>query len=146
MAPRKKKAATSPPRRAAKKSTRRSDFGASVESFFVKQPPQHRAILELLHKQIMSVASKAQGSLKWGMPLYTLDEKMFCALGASKAHVTLIMVGPPDSFSDPQHLLSGTGKMNRNLRLTSVDDIPRKAIRDWLLVSATYMKSKAKEK
>jgi hypothetical protein len=44
------------------------------------------------------------------MPFYTLDGGMMCAIGAHKAHVNLILSGPPGAFDDPEGRLTGDGK------------------------------------
>jgi hypothetical protein len=121
-------AARTPPRRVAP----RADFGSSADEFFARQPPHLRAILEALRELIEEVAPGAVPTLKWGMPHYTIDGVTPFALGAHKAHVNLILLGPPEAFDDPDGLLSGEGKTGRHLRLTSLDQLPRDAVRGWL--------------
>lgn len=122
----------------------RADLGKPIDGFFAKQPAHLRAILDVLRKLADEAAPDAQTSLKWGMPFYSIDGAMMCALGAHKAHVNLILAGPPDAFADPDGRLSGDGKTGRHLKLTSVDEIPRAAVKKWLKVAATRAREKAK--
>jgi hypothetical protein len=85
---------------------------------------------------IKEVAPGVESSIKWGMPFFTLDGKMMCALGAHKSHVNLILVGPPGAFPDPQGRLEGKGKGGRHLKLRSLDELPKESVRKWLRVAA----------
>jgi hypothetical protein len=138
--PAKRKAApkrATPKRAAARKPPPRADFGAPVEGFFARQPPHLRAILEELRGLIAEAAPGAQSSIKWGMPFYTLDGGMMCALGAHRSHVNLILSGSPGAFADPGGRLAGEGKTGRHLKLTSLEELPREAVRGWLRTAAS---------
>ena len=117
---------------------KRRDLGAPTGPFFAKQPPQQRAILETLRKLIDEAAPQAQSSIKWGMPFYTLEGTMMCALSAHKSHVNLILAGPPGAFKDPQGRLEGKGKGGRHLKLRTVEDLPKAAVRAWLRTAAKH--------
>jgi hypothetical protein len=127
---------------AAKKPRTRADLGAPVDGFFAKQPPALRAILDVLRALVDEAAPAAESSLKWGMPFYTLEGETVCALGAHKAHVNLILSGPPGTFADPDQLLIGDGKTGRHLKLTRAEDIPRSAVRGWLEAAVKYARRK----
>ena len=114
----------------------RADFGKPIDGFFAKQPPQLRAILEELRKLVEEAAPEASSSIKWGMPFYTLDGKMMCALAGFKAHVNLILAGPPGAFADPEGRLEGDAKGGRHLKLRSLDELPRAAVKGWLKTAA----------
>jgi hypothetical protein len=72
------------------------------------------------------------------MPFYAIDGAMFCALGSHKAHVNLIMAGPPAGFGDPEGRLEGSGRGGRHLKVTSLDQLPRAAARGWLRAAAAW--------
>ncbi len=110
----------------------RADFGAPIEAFFSRQPAGLRPIVDELRKLVEEAAPEAASSLKWGMPVYTVDGAMMCAFSAHKSHVNLILSGPPDAFADPQGRLSGEGKTGRHLKLTNLGELPRDAVRGWL--------------
>jgi hypothetical protein len=127
----------------AQKWRRRADLGAPVDGFFARQPPALRAILEALREEIGRAAPGAVAAIKWGMPMYTLDGVMMCALGAHKAHVNLILAGPPGTFADPDGLLTGDGKTGKHLKLRALADVPRAAVRKWLATAASTARAKA---
>ncbi len=127
---------------AAKKMGPRKDFGAPVDGFFAKQPPVLRAILDTLRKMIAEVAPDATASLKWGQPFYEVGKGTICALASHKAHVNLILSGPPEAFVDPQGRLEGTGKTGRHLKLTKLADLPRDAVKKWLKTAAELARKK----
>ena len=120
------------------RAARRSDFGAPIEGFLARQPAHLRAILDELRALIEAAAPDAEASLKWGMPNFAVNGAMMCALGAHKAHVNLILAGPHGAFDDPEGRLQGEGKTGRHLRLTTLAEIPRDAVRVWLRTAAEH--------
>jgi hypothetical protein len=122
----------------AKKPGPRADFGAPIEGFFVKQPSHLRVILETLRTLVEEAAPDAQATIKWGMPFYTLGGAMVCALAGFKAHVNLILAGPPEIFTDSAGLLEGDGKTGRHLKVRKLDELPRGAVRGWLRTAVAH--------
>jgi hypothetical protein len=114
----------------------RKDLGAPVEGFFAKQPPHLRPILDQLRALIAEAAPAATAATKWGMPFYSVDGNTMCALAAFKAHVNLILPGPPGTYADPDGLLEGDGKTGKHLKLRPADALPRAAVRGWLRTAA----------
>ena len=101
-------APTGKPRRTGRPPAR-ADFGAPIDGFFDRQPAQLRAILDELRRLVEEVAPDATASLKWGMPFYAVNGTM---------------------------MLAGEGKSGRHLKLVSLADLPRAAVRGWLRVAA----------
>ncbi len=128
----KKKPATAQPRKLGP----RADLGAPVDGFFARQPPHLRPILDQLRALVAEAAPDASSAIKWGMPFYTIDGNTMCALAGFKAHVNLILAGPPGTFADPGGLLDGDGKTGKHLKLRSPDDLPRQEVRAWLRTAA----------
>jgi hypothetical protein len=124
-------------------SHRRADYGASIQGFLERQPPFARAILDELRALIVEVVPEADASLKWGMPFFSVEGKMFCGLTAHKAHVNLVLYGRHEAYSDPEGRLSGTGKAGYHLRIESLDNLPREEIRVWLSEAAELAREKA---
>jgi hypothetical protein len=114
----------------------RKDLGAPVEGFFARQPPHLAPILAELRGMIAEAAPGATGAIKWGMPFYSVDGNMMCALAAFKSHVNLILSGPPGTYADPGGLLEGDGKTGKHLKLRALADLPRAAVRGWLKTAA----------
>jgi hypothetical protein len=120
----------------------RADLGAPVEGFFAKQPPALRAILDVLRAEAKAAAPDATATIKWGMPFYAIDGEVVCALAAFKAHVNLILPGERGTFDDPAGRLEGDGKTGRHLKVRSVDELPRAAVKSWLRTAAGRARSK----
>jgi hypothetical protein len=120
----------------ARKYATRADLGAPVDGFFARQPPELRSILETLRREVSAVVPDSAGTIKWGMPVYTVGGAMMCALRAHTAHVSLVLAGPPGTFADATGLLEGDGKTGKHLKLRPGDRIPRPAIRTWLRAAA----------
>ncbi|MCC6998060.1 MAG: DUF1801 domain-containing protein [Deltaproteobacteria bacterium] len=135
--PKPKPAAASP---AARKPAPRADSGAPIDGFFARQPQHLRPILEALRALVEEVVPEAASSIKWGMPMYTLNDAMLCGLGGHKSHVNLILAGPPGTFDDPEGRLIGEGKTGKHLKLTSLDDLPHESVRGWLRAAAARVR------
>jgi len=121
---------------------KRADLGQPIDSFFAKQSPQLRAVLVELRKIIEAVVPDAESSIKWGNPFFTLNGKMMVALSSHKAHVNLILAGPPNAFADPHGRLTGEGKTGRHLKLTSLAELPRDEVRGWVKTAAKIARAK----
>jgi hypothetical protein len=121
---------------AKKKPAPRKDFGKPIDGFFAKQPAAMRPIGEALRTLVAEAAPDAESSLKWGMPFFSIGGTMMCAIGGHKAHVNLILSGPPGTYADPEGRLEGDGKTGKHLKLTSLDDLPRESVRSWLRTAA----------
>jgi len=139
------KAKAAPPKspaRAPMKHGPRTDFGKPIDGFFDKQPGHLRAILVELRAMVEKTAPDATASIKWGMPFFELGGNMFVALGAHKAHVNLILAGPPGAFKDPRGLLTGDGKTGRHLRLADLSELPRSDVQSWLNTAQAIARAK----
>ncbi len=132
-APARKSAARKAP---APVAARRADFGAPIEGFFTKQPPHLRPILDELRTLIEENAPDATASIKWGMPFFAIGRGMVCALAGFKSHVNLIVAGPPEIFDDPDGHLEGDAKGGRHMKLRTLDEVPRHAVRGWVRAAA----------
>jgi hypothetical protein len=120
----------------------RADLGQPIDSFFTKQPPHLKPILDELRKMIEKEVPDAQSSIKWGNPFFTLGGHMMVALSAHKSHVNLILAGPPNAFADPKGRLEGAATTGRHLKLTSLDDLPRTDVRNWIKTAAKLARAK----
>ena len=125
---------------AAKPYGRRKDLGAPVDGFYARQPAVTQPILRELRALVDAALPDARTSLKWGMPFYMIGDTLICAIGGHKAHVNLILPGPPGTYDDPEGHLTGDGKTGRHLKLTSVGQIPREAVKGWLRTAVALAK------
>ena len=141
-AARKRAAARKPGTRARKAAPKkhamqRADYAKPVTAFFAKAPAATRPILVALRELVEAAAPDATASLRWGMPVYAIGKTMVAAIGGHKAHVNLILPGPPGTYADPHGRLAGEGKTGRHLRLTAVADLPRAEVERWLAIAVT---------
>src|SRR4029077_19112813 len=104
-------------------------------------PPHLRAILEKLRRLVGQAAPDATASIKWGMPFFVIEGETMCALAGFRAHVNLILPGPEGTYADPDGLLEGDGKTGRHIKLRSLEDLPRAAVRRWLRTAAERARS-----
>jgi len=63
-------------------------------------------------------------------------------LGAHKAHVNLILAGPPGAFADPEGRLEGGGKTGKHLKLRALAELPRASARGRLRTAAAAARAK----
>jgi hypothetical protein len=122
---------------------KRADLGAPIDGFFAQRPPEQRPLLEALRAIIEDAAPDATSAIKWGNPFYTVGGVMMCALTAHKAHVNVVLAGPPGTFADPEGRLTGDGKTGRHLKLTSLAELPRTALRAWVRKAAEVARANA---
>ena len=115
----------------------RADLGAPIDGFFAKQAAPLRPVLDELRGLVEAAAPDASSSLKWGMPFFTVGGETVCAIAAFKAHVNLILPGPPGTYADPDGRLEGDGKTGRHLKVRGLADFPRAAVRGWLRTAVT---------
>jgi hypothetical protein len=121
-----------------KKPGPRADFGAPIDAFFGRQPDALKPLLIELRRLVEEAAPEATSSLKWGMPCYSIGDTMMCLLGGHKAHVNLVLSGPPGTYADPRGLLEGDGKTGRRIKLTSLADMPVADVKRWLRAAAAH--------
>jgi hypothetical protein len=57
--------------------------------------------------------------------------------------VNLILAGPPGTLADPEGRLEGGGKTGKHLKLRTLADLPRAAVRGWLRAAAATARAKA---
>lgn len=135
------KSATAPARVVA---PRRADFGKSPSLVLNRMNPTLRPIAEKLQKLIEAAAPDAKAALKWGQPVYSIGTKMMAVIGAHKAHVNLVVVGPAKGFRDPKKRLVGSSQGGRHIKLTDVKDVPAADVTSWVKTAAAYARSHAK--
>ena len=97
--------------------------------------PAYRATFDL-----EATVPSAQSSLKWGAPFYTLDGKLFCAMGALKNCVAISIYAPPEAFDDPKGQLEGTSPQYRVLKVVDEGDINAASVKRWLKAAAAAAK------
>ena len=98
-----------------------SIMNKEVSSFIESANPKHQEILKELRKLILSVAPQSEEQYKWSRPVYGL-EKDFCYLQSTKKHVAFGFF-EFDKIKTNTHLIEGTGKSMRHIKLTDKKQI-----------------------
>lgn len=102
------------------------------DAYLAQQPADKRALLEKLRILVRKGVPDAEVSIKWGVPCYSMDGRLICALASFKEHVGLNYFAPPGVFVDPNKKLEGSGKTSRMLKVRSAADIDGASIARWL--------------
>ena len=96
-------------------------MNGEVTNYIENSDDSHREILTELRKLILTIAPNAEEQYKWSRPVYGL-EKDFCYLKTTKKHVTLGFF-EFGKITTNSHLIEGTGKAMRHVKLAKVSDI-----------------------
>ena len=102
-----------------------------VDAWVARVVPPIRALVEELRALVKRAAPGASESIKWGMPVYTLNG-MLCYI---KPHPEYVRFGFYDQgvhLDDPAGLLEGTGVNLRHTKVRSASDIHRNIFEQWV--------------
>ncbi|HYG02952.1 MAG TPA: DUF1801 domain-containing protein [Chryseosolibacter sp.] len=83
-------------------------------------------IRSIIHQEVPGVTE----SFKWSRPVFSTDSD-FAYLKASKAYVSFGFF-KTDKIKDNTHLLEGTGKDMRHIKIRKLDDLKPEIISNWL--------------
>ncbi len=92
-----------------------------VNNYIKNSAENHKVILSELRKLIFAKAPNTTEQFKWSRPVYAL-EKDFCYLKTTKKHVTFGFF-EFNKIQTNQHLIQGTGKSMRHIKLSQVSEI-----------------------
>jgi uncharacterized protein YdeI (YjbR/CyaY-like superfamily) len=95
-----------------------------IDSYIAGAAPFARPVLLHLRSLVHRVCPESEEAIKWRMPMFSLQGKLFCALGAFKAHCSFLIFGP-----EVRALITADGHgssegMSSFGRLTSLADLP----------------------
>lgn len=82
----------------------------------------HFQLVSQLRALIQKVVPGATDEVKYGGFFFSAGGVPFCGVFAYSAHVSLEF-GHGAAMPDPHHVLQGSGKLRRHIKLSSVDDI-----------------------
>ena len=108
----------------------------TVDEFVQKKvPPQYRDLVSELRVLLNKNMSGVEELISYGIPMYRYD-KPIAWITPGKSGVTL---GFRDgtAIEDKHGLLKGEGKGARNVRMKSVDDMDKAALRDYIKQAVT---------
>lgn len=121
----------------------RSDLGKPVAPWIQGLRAESKAIVQPIHRLILSAAPTLTSGLKWGMPFYS-GSGMVCFIMVAKKHVNLGFTRGGD-LKDPKKLLTaGTSKTMRALRFSSPNDIKPAVIKSFVKQAVVLDSEEAK--
>lgn len=106
-------------------------MNSDITNYINNSPQEQREIMEALRQLIHEAIPDVQESFKWSRPVFGL-KKDFVYILAAKNYVTLGFMNY-QKINDPQHLLEGTGKDMRHLKLKSVKGLDVSILKEWVL-------------
>jgi len=92
--------------------------------------PDLHAIVQATRTQVRAVAPEATERVMYGGILFAAPEQ-FCGVFAYSAHVSMEF-GQGAELKDPHHVLEGSGKFRRHIKLMTPGDIETKHLKDYI--------------
>lgn len=101
-----------------------------VTKYISEAPEEQIKIMEklrtIIHREVSSVAE----NFKWSRPVFSTDTD-FAYFKSAKAYLTF-GVFKYDKIKDYTHLLEGTGKDMRHIKIKKLDDLQPEVIKKWI--------------
>lgn len=102
----------------------------TVDQYITSLPAEHAAIITELRSIVKKAAPKATEAYKWAQPVYESDGPMIWI----KAYTKYVNIGfwRGTEMKDKHGLLQGDGDRMRHVKLTTVKDIKKTALTDYI--------------
>ncbi len=110
-----------------------------IDAYIAKAQPFARPILEKVRERVHAVVPRAEETIKWGMPAYTLDGKILLITAAFKAHAALNFWRGQELRGDK----ANADAMGQFGKLASVADLPSDSELDRLIKEAVEVAKNA---
>jgi uncharacterized protein YdeI (YjbR/CyaY-like superfamily) len=91
-----------------------------IDSYIARQADFARPILEHIRHLVREAVPEAEETIKWGMPHFTVGGRIMGAMGAFKAHATLVLRRAEEVLGEDVK----PGAMGQFGRLASIADLP----------------------
>ncbi len=103
----------------------------TVDEFIkAKVLPEYRPIVQALRKIMREYAPEADEIISYGIPAFK-RKRILAVISPTKKGITLAF-SKGAAFKDKFRLLEGVGKVSKNIRMSSVKDIPQAALRYYI--------------
>lgn len=97
---------------------------------------QARELIREVYPAVVEVPWPKQRVIGYGVGPKKMSEH-FCYLSVSRAHINVgFMYGA--ELPDPQHLLEGSGKLLRHVRITELEQLANPALRQLLMTASKH--------
>jgi hypothetical protein len=115
-----------------------------IDAYLERKPPELADVAEKL-RQLMkkTVAGTKESVNPWKLPTFESNGPM-CYMSIGKNHVTFGFLRGT-SLPDPARLLEGTGKNLRHVKLRTVEDLQRPALKNLIQAAAKLNKKEPME-
>lgn len=101
-----------------------------VSAYINEAPAEQKLIMETVRQLIHESIPHVIENFKWSRPVFSKN-KDFAYLKTAKSYVTLGFFHF-DKLHDSQHLLEGTGKDMRHIKIKKASAIDKKLLTEWL--------------
>ena len=101
-----------------------------ITDYINNSTEEQKAIMEELRQLIHQEVPGVQENYKWSRPIFTTN-KDFAYLKTAKAYVTFGFMHA-EKLKDNLHLLEGTGKDMRHIKIRKRRDIDKELLSNWL--------------
>lgn len=117
--------------------SQRADFGSKADGYFNSLEDNVGPLALALRSLVCETIPGAVEVIKWGIPVYELNNQMwFCSIRSGKGYAALQFGADWTSLPDPDGLLEGTGKKLRHVKIRSKDDIKPELFASWIRQTA----------
>lgn len=106
-------------------------FNEQVSGYINQAPEEHRLIMEKVRRLVHDNVHGAKEEYKWSRPVFSKGID-FLYLKNSKSYVTVGFFNF-HKLDDPDHLLEGTGKDMRHIKVKQQHDLNESLLSRWLI-------------
>ena len=112
----------------------------NVDEYIASLPPEHAQLVRELRGIIKKAAPKATEAYKWAQPVYETNGPMIWI----KAYKSYVNIGfwRGTEMQDKPNLLEGDGDRMRHVKLTTLKDIKKTALTDYIKQAITLNQTK----
>ncbi|MBB1285296.1 DUF1801 domain-containing protein [Flavisolibacter sp. BT320] len=101
-----------------------------VTDYIQNAPEEQKAIMESLRELIYQQVPFVQESFKWSRPVFSIN-KDIAYFKTAKSYVTFGFM-QAEKIKENLHLLEGTGKDMRHIKIKKVSEIDAELLTGWL--------------
>ena len=103
---------------------------SAVARYIAELPDEIGRIASRVRRIVLGAAAGITEELKWGTPWFSKNGRL-CYLMANQEHVTFGFA-KGSSLKDADHILEGTGKSMRHVKLRTVADLRPRRFAQWV--------------
>lgn len=101
-----------------------------ITAYISESPEEQRLIMEKIREIIQQEVPSVVENFKWSRPVFSTDTD-FAYFKTTKSYLTFGFF-KFEKLDDDTHLLEGTGKDMRHIKIKKLDDLQPEIIRKWI--------------